>query len=336
MLEVLVNTPEILLIDSRNKSELPESENLGLASIASFLRANGIAATLSSMDVSKSAEEQLSKIEHQYDIFGFSAFHENLDFIFSAAKLIKERKPAAHICVGGRFATETADLILDACSAIDFVVLGDGEFPLLEVANLFPNLESISNLKNIYTRKDDQLLLKEVSKVSFKDNHWPTAHDYARNAYGRPSAIARLYSKRGCTCNCTFCLLPSKMQKKLKKFSGRPMQDLFDEILELNQEAGFRAFMIHDCPFDDAGKLGIQRVEEFCDILLAHDEIFSFECILDGKFIDKNSTTLVQKMRKCGIAQIMYLIGAGNLHDEKILKNQLDSPLKKKPELCYF
>lgn len=322
MLTVSVTKPRIILIDSRNKSELPESENLGLASIASFLRDNDISVTLSSLDVSKSSQDQLSNIKSQYNIFGFSAFHENVDFIFLTAKLIKEANPLAIICVGGRFATETADLILNACSDIDFVVLGDGEFPLLEVANKFPDLKSIYDLKNIYSRQIDQILLKEVSKVSFKNNHWPTAHDYARNTNGRPSAIARLYSKRGCTCNCTFCLLPSKAQKKLRKFSGRPMQDLFDEILELNKDAGFRAFMIHDCPFDDAGKLGIKRVEEFCDILLAHNEIFSFECIIDGKFINKKSESLIKKMRKAGISQIMYLIGAGNVHDEKILKNQ--------------
>jgi len=328
MLEVLVKGPSVSLVDSRDKREFTESENLGLASIASFLRGKNISVDLCSFDTCKSVEEQIDKLESNYDIYGFSLFHENVEFVFSAAKRIKEKNPKAIVCAGSKFATEAADFILNECHDLDFIVLGDGEFPLLEVAQAYPDLHTITNLTNIRTRESIKVNHKDVSRVAFENGHWPTAHDFARNTYGRPSAIARLYSKRGCTCYCSFCLLPSKAQKKLKKFSGRPMHDLFHEVLKLNREFGFKAFMIHDCPFDDAGEMGIQRVEEFCDLLLSHDQPFSFECMIDGKFIDENSVPLIQKMRKAGFSQIMYLIGSGNEHDEYILKKQRNIRLK--------
>jgi hypothetical protein len=317
----------VLLIDARDINNLPETENLGLSSIASYLRKNSVKVTTVTTNSVNVPEDEIYSIGSNYDIFGIALFHNNTDFVYSLAKEIKKLKKNSLIVGGSRFATETADRILNDCADIDCIVLGDGEVPMLSIAEYFPDKTIIDTLPNVYTRSSK--IDKYPAKYSFSVEE-SIDHDYSINTQGRPSAVARIYSKRGCACNCNFCLLAAQSQKSLKKYRSRPVEDIFKEIKYLNTNHGFRSFMIHDCPFDDAGKAGIQKIQNFCDLFANYHMQLSFQCMINGKFFDDKSLPLIKKMRKTGFTHVMFLLGAGNLDDEQIIKNQSNIQQKKR------
>ncbi len=63
----------------------------------------------------------------QADFFGLSCFTSNRRGTLALARLIRELYPQAHIAVGGPHATALARDMLEQCSAIDTVVIGEGE-----------------------------------------------------------------------------------------------------------------------------------------------------------------------------------------------------------------
>jgi len=310
---------KVALIDVRDKKEMRESENLGLANIASFLRGYGQRVDLFVANSTADADEQLRSFGFEHDLYGFTLFHANVDFVCVLAEKIKQ-KSTGLVCVGGRYATEVAEEILNDCVAIDFVVLGDGEEPLLAAAKLYPDWDAIANLATIQTRGRGTDV--ELSKFRLDQPVVIPARDFAYNENGRPTPVARLYSKRGCYCACSFCLINSPKQSKTREYESKTVSEIYDEIVTLYDRDGFRAFMFHDCPFDDAGTRGIEKIDALCDHLINNGTPLAFQCMLNGRLFNRERILLIRKMRTAGFSQIMYLIGAGSEHDMYIIKKQ--------------
>ncbi len=313
---------KIALTDIRNKRLIPESENLGLAALAHHLRNHGVQVSLTSVDSSRPIVEQLSAIDMDAQIYGFPLFHSTISCAEKLMRLIKKENRRAVICAGSRWATQSPEQIISRCPLLDMVVLGYGEGPMLEIAKAYPDMDRVNGIDNVFTRGHSATLSRrkrlEISA---------TARDLMFSSHGRANTTARLYAKKGCTRNCAFCLVNTKRQRAIKKFVGKDIDHLFSEIEALHREHGIKSFMLHDCPFDDAGVLGADRLNRFCDLAISFPENLSFECMIDGKFVTQS---LVKKMKQAGFDIVMFLLGSGNEEDMFAIKRQSGFERRKK------
>ena len=317
-------TAKVALIDVRNMRITPDTENLGLARIAAYLREQKIPTSLHVLDSAQDMDKQLHTIDQEAQIFGFPIFHANYESVVEVAGLIKSRINGSFVIVGGLFASEYADRILRDCAEIDAVVQGYGEYPVANLASVYPDTVRLSKIAGLVTRNnlDKERLSPPVHTPSIHDR-WP-ARDFVVNATRRPSAIAHLIRKSGCSHGCSFCLMNTPGNKAVKRMALRPAGDLAHEISALHDRHGFRIFMFHDCPFDDYGKEGVAQIEELCDHMTEAPARFAFQCMMNGRHLDSHNRHIIEKMKKAGFSQILFLLGAGNDRDRELIRKQKD------------
>jgi len=306
---------KVLLIDV-NYFYVPV-ENIGLDSLSSYLRAKNIDVTLLSMDANQDIEKLKAMIPMGYNLYGFSLFHTTATLVFELSRYIKNTNSNAKICVGGYLATDAYDLVLNECLEIDFVVLGFGEHPLYEAVRSIINGEPLSQLESIATRND--IVKKLPNTKEIPKGCWPS-RDLLVESIKRGCYTARISTSRGCCGNCTFCSANQfSKAANTKRWTGRDISDVYNEVLNIYNEFGIRSFTFNDGSFEDPGQLGKQRILDFCNAVVSHDtEPFSFWCFIRADSFCENDLSLIQLMRKSGFTQVYIGIEAASPEDLKL------------------
>lgn len=129
-------------------------EYLGIASIASYLRNRGEIVHIYDFSVKTPIDKIIEKIGGDYQIYGFSLFHTNAERIYQISEALKNYRQDIKIFAGGYLATYSSYDILNDCPAMDFIILGDGEYTLSNVINAMQNNGDISALASVATRND--------------------------------------------------------------------------------------------------------------------------------------------------------------------------------------
>jgi len=128
-----------------------------------------------------------------------------------------------------------------------------------------------------------------------------------------------MIGSRGCTARCSFCSMANQdSQVSHSAWKGRPIDDIFDEIREINQQYGICSFSFVDNSFEDPGKLGKKRISEFCDLCFAYSHNLHFWCYLRAETFKEEDISLIKKMRKAGFTQVFIGMEASNSEDLKL------------------
>ena len=287
-----------------------EFDNIGINRISAFLHSNGIDAKTTYI-YQENDNDIMKKIDLTCDMFGFSAYNTNIDFVFEIAKMIKERNSKKIVFLGSRFASDAADLILEESEDIDFIVLGHGEYPLLDFISLYrngKNLEEIYNLiPNIKAR--NHLIEKEDCSSDINTLVWPE-REYILS---HNNLIVNICSSHGCMGKCSFC----SVTEKKHKWSGRNANDIFSEVKMIYEKYGIRFFNIVDGSFEDFGLIGKERIKSLCQYLLEFPVKLCFRCYIRAEsFKDKKEDKeLIQLMAQAGFTNVSFGIDAGNEKD---------------------
>lgn len=240
------------------------------------------------------------------DIFGFIIYDTNAHFIYYIAPTIKREYPNSLICVMGNLAANAYKYILNDCSDIDFAIRGDGEDPLLEVINAIENKEAIDNIESVVTRRnidnDIPVAAFDISRIKYVE----------RDLLTKDSFVNILGSK-GCSGSCTFC-----DRNINKKWAGREIEDIFNEICILHEKHGSRFFVFADSTFDDPGRLGKERIRKLCNLLLNYPVKLSFRCQFRADTLYDDDKDLILLMKKVGFTQVFVGIESGNDNDLKL------------------
>ncbi len=297
---------EVSLVDARDCGRYSATENLGMAGIAAWLRECGISTALRVLDTRVDPRQVPDASWEGARAVGIALFHDNVSYVYELSRRIKQAHPEICVFVGSRFASEMALDVLHDCPTIDAVVLGEGEAPVEALLAMLRRDGTPTSAEGILARNGNPGP-PAVCRTFLRQ----TARDFAFSSR-RPAAIARLGGKRGCSRACGFCLVGSPRQRRLRAPRLRSPEDMVDEARTLREQYGVRAFMIHDCPFDEVGPDGPSRVSRLCELLRANAEPMAFECMLDGEHLSDAIAHLAPAMREAGFSQVMMLLGSGN------------------------
>ena len=193
------------------------NENLGVMSIAGMLRARGHEADLILTD--EHPKNYLDLIAgYKPDLIAFSFMTGNREWAFATARALKE-KFATPIIMGGVHPTlfpEDIDL-----STVDYICIGEGEYPVLELMNAIGNGEDGSQIKNLWCRKNGDVIKNPLRDLiqDFDPLPLPYREIYYKYRFIRDLPIKRFISGIGCPYRCTFCHNP--LQKKIYEGRGK-------------------------------------------------------------------------------------------------------------------
>lgn len=307
-------------------------EHLGTASIASYLEHHNIAVELKII-VYDSHNYCIDNILDEIppsDIIGFPIYNTNALVIYDIAHKLKERSPETLISVGGPLATDAADEILKDCGYIDLVILGDGEETYLQLIEAIENKSNIEDIQYVLTRKDKNREIKKPHVVEIEKLPW-VSRQYLEQMIKRGFGTARLTASRGCCANCSFCSHNSYTKSANKHWRGRKISDVFNEVIHLYRTYGIQSFTFNDGSFEDPGRLGKERIKEFCEFVISSGHRFHFWAFFRAETFSEKDVSLIELMKKAGFTEVFIGVESQNEVDLQFYnkratsKNNIDS-----------
>lgn len=260
MMDVLLVVPPYY-----NKMKVMTSnvkEYAGVAFLAAVLRRNGyrveiLDADLAGYDVSETVEAIRRR---RAELIGFSILQVAA---YPALEIIKQLRSfgnKAHITAGGHYPTFAREEIFGECPGIDSIVMGEGEYTLLDLVRALDHGEDWKKVQGIAYLEEGRVvvtpprpLIEDLDELPFQ------ARDTLPEVMRRVGP-ASIITSRGCYGHCAFCSINAFYRiSPGKKWRARSPNNVVDEIETLVRRFGTKIFVFNDDNFVGPGKVGKQR-----------------------------------------------------------------------------
>jgi radical SAM superfamily enzyme YgiQ (UPF0313 family) len=222
------------------------SINFGISYISSFLKKNGHQTELLILSRSFGKKNYINikrKMEEfRPEIIGFYSFASQYKFISDISKFIKLNYPKIFLIIGGPHATLNPETVIE--DSFDAVCLGEGEKPMLDLANMLEKNKFPSRINNLWIKKNSKIeknqispFLEDLDSLPFPDRTiWENY--IGVNLYTKKHVSILL--GRGCPHNCTYCCnhALSKITKG-KYVRLRSPQNIIKELNQINDRYPF-------------------------------------------------------------------------------------------------
>jgi len=201
----------------------PIGFNIGISILSSILKSKSHKVKLIHLNeaVGFSLDKDRIKqkiIEYNPNIIGISVNSNQFPIGIEIAKFIKKDiDKKIPILFGGIHPTMNAEQTLNY-DCVDMVIVGEGEESILELIEKFQRKEDISQIKNLWLKKDGKIIKNRLrgfislSEVPFMD---VSIYDFQKIIDSRNGWIDVILS-RGCPFNCTYCF-------------NKPYKDIYSE-----------------------------------------------------------------------------------------------------------
>ncbi|MEI6631162.1 MAG: radical SAM protein [bacterium] len=299
---------EVLLINAKSwQGQPPSYLPYGILWIAGLLRNNGFSVALLDRNVdNRSLSEVMAKENPK--IVGISCLTGPvINDAINISKIIKERHKDVTLVWGGIHPTIFPRHVL-VQPYVDYVISGEGEFPLLELARYLRYGEGkLEQIKNLGYKLGKELILNEnrdfIDLNILPNPGWDLVDikKYIQKKFYSNKVIT-LNTSRGCPWRCAFCYNQAVNHRRWRGISAEKVVEHM-EYLESNY--GIRGFQFYDDEFDVDEK----RVLKMCDILIKKKKRYSF-----GHFSRVNhiKTERLRKEKEAGLRFIEFGIESGS------------------------
>jgi len=314
---------------AKNKNITPIFPPFGLAYIAAVLKKENIPVKILESNAFDLNHEQIKKEINEYnpDIVG----------ITSTTSLIEESHEIAQLCdkkikviIGGIHASSMPQETMEKFPRFDFLVGGEGEFTVLELAQR----KTIAKIKGLSYKKDGKIihnppreLNNNLDNLPFPERELlPMDKYFSVGVKQTPSDY--ILSSRGCPYQCIFCV---DHLVHGRRFRFRSPENIIKEVEEIYKKG------VRDWDFiDDNFTLLIERVEKFCDLMIEKglNKKMSWRCA-NGIRVDRITPELLKKMKEAGCYMVSLGIESGNEEIlEKMKKNINLNKVRKAVQWC--
>jgi len=231
---------DILLIhlgkSVRNKQDIVLPP-LGTLYLAEYLNQHGIDTKIANLNIGQKTKEisSLYPLIKKYDIkiLGLPLhWHQQSFNVIDSATKLKKAFPDIKIILGGSTATFFHREIMSNFFSIDFIIRGDAEIPLLNLAKkILEGKKSFYNVPNLTWRQDKTIITNKQSYVCNQKIVNSIIHPNfdsflkerefsfeANSSQNRPQAKTTIFNPaRGCSGDCPYCGGSKTAQKILYK-----------------------------------------------------------------------------------------------------------------------
>jgi len=283
---------QIGLVDVMDKSSSGNGPNVAIAALSGYLTANGHEVGV--LDVFHAArEEQARFLGSAWGLVGISASSFDFQVGLRAAVEVKKRT-GAPIVFGGPHASVAREEIL-AQPDVDYAIYGEGEIPLLGLAELLakdrrPQAARLKEINGLIFRDGQDVIVNPPqSRVADLDTlPLPAYRLFPMEKYSEH----HITTSRGCPFSCVFCASGAILGKK---WIARSPERIVEEIECLIRDFGKKTVVI----VDDTFNLDVERVKRFCRILLERNLGISW-LLMAGLRADRTDLEMLQLMKASG------------------------------------
>ncbi len=245
-------------------------EPMGLMYIGAMLKKEGYTVEILDADVLSLTLDQtvLEITKRSARVIGFSLMQRALPTVKLLVNKIRNQGVEAHICCGGFSATLSAKYILEQITAIDSIVLGEGENTFVCLIKAIKEKIEWENLAGIAFKKDGMVVINQPTmKVDIDSLPWPS-RDLLLNCFSK-TGYATILGSRGCYGICTFCSNQAFERASVgSNWRGRNPADVADEIQNLNDVYGINMFKFNDPNLFGPGRSGRQHIINLCNEII--------------------------------------------------------------------
>jgi len=246
----------------------------------------------------------------QPDIIGFSILNANRWGGIEIARMAKQINPNVTVVFGGIGATFLWEHLLTHFKEIDFIVMGEGEYPFLNlVKTMVQGNKDFKDIPGIAFRSNGEIIRNPPAEIISDLDELPTPAKYFE--------YNQVASSRGCTMECTFCGSPAFWSRKVRFRSAMH----FVKELETLYHKGITFFYFSD----DTFTINKRRVIEICKAIIQKNLMISWFAIARVDHVDEE---ILYWMRSAGCIQISYGVESGSntvraFLNKKITKDQI-------------
>ena len=271
---------------------------IGIMQLASWLEKHGHKATLHDClgphappGIEANAKRVLAT---RPDLVGFSATTSGFMDAVDMAALIKDRDPAVRIAFGNVHVSSLGAPVLDAFPEIDYLVVGEGEGAMLDLAEGTPPagiphlvFRDVSGRATSNPRRTRILNLDELPYPAYeKLSGFPHAYHLPLFSYAKRHG-ATMITSRGCPYTCSFC--DRTVFERLYKTNSA--EYTYEHMKYLRDRFG-----VHHINFyDDLFTANRRRVTELCELLIRKPLGMQFNCAIRTGHTSEGMLRLLKK-----------------------------------------
>lgn len=265
---------------------------LGIAYIAAVLEIGGVEVRIIDAPAVEMDFETIKKEIQKYspDMVAITSVTPTVSNALKVAEISKKACPKAIIVLGGYHPTFTYQELLKY-DYVDLVVVGEGEYTMLELVKTLERGENLRNVKGIACKNfktPPRPVIEDLDNMPFPARHLLPMEDYKIMNMKLP--IGTLISGRGCPFHCSFCASSAMHGHKLRLRSSENVVDEMEHLKE-DHNAEMIAFM------DDTFTLNKKRVYDICDEIQERKLDRYWGCTAR---VDTISEELLCKMKEAG------------------------------------
>ena len=226
------------------------------------------------------------------------------------AKAIKETLPDCKIIVGGWHASYVPDSLLDN-PEIDYVVMGEGERAITELATCITNgneqaamtIPGVACKRQGKNIKNPPKFIENMDEIPYPARHLLKLELYDRTVEYlnvKPADIMSI--SRGCVYNCGFCETKKLWGNICRAFSP---QRVIGEIKDLQSKYGTKGIYF----INDNFTLRKKQTIELCNLMVENN--LDLEWVCDTR-VDLVNQELLETMSKAGCKTIWFGVESGS------------------------
>jgi radical SAM superfamily enzyme YgiQ (UPF0313 family) len=296
---------------------------MGILFLGSFIESKGYDIRIFDLSFHKKIDPLIyyEKIlrKNDFDVIGFSVMTSQILNVIKMAKIAKNFNPNIFIICGGISATFLDKDMLENIPEIDFIIRGEGEFPLLELLAVLENnninsrtyYEKLKGIKGLsfrdqsknYHRNDDAPIIKDLDKLPFPNrnllkNNYSLLIGDLRVISGKMTSFL---TSRGCPYNCTYCSCGAFRNRRCDM---RSPENIAEEIEYMANE-GFKEIMI----VDDQFFLNKKRTLKICKLIKKLNYDLNFYC---ESRVDSIDLEVIRNSVEMGMKAIFFGFESGS------------------------
>ena len=331
---LLVNPPQTFLPGSE-----PPAGNLpiGLMYIAAVLTREGVEVEVldafmglgstfkqdgETATVGMPAENIKKEIEQlKPDIVGLAGpFTCQISNTLKVSELVKQANSKILTVVGGPHVTLVPKEFLEEAKDVDVVVVGEGEYTMLEVTQVFQGVKKLEDVKSIAYRQEGKVVLNsprppidDLDKLPYPAYNLVNMEHYLNPPQGIgyrsfQNRAVSMVTSRGCPYNCCFCAVHLHMGQRFRAHSAQYVLDHIQYLVD--------KYKVKNIFFEDDNlTLDLKRFEAICDGIVERKIRIGWETP-NGVRADCLNMELLKKMKRSGANSIFVGVESG---DQQIL-----------------
>ncbi len=207
-LSLLLIYPDFLESEKYTRGKLGNYSE-GLASISAVLKNAGYSVELYHQCYMPDEKEFIEKVQSfNSNLIGFTARTTAIPFITEMCSWLKQSVPEKMVVIGGYHPTLVPEEVL-AIEGCDAVVVGEGEYPTLELMDCISKGEDYTNIQSIFFKTPEGDIIKNPIRPLLEDLDELPFPDFElfdfENLDRSKNFTAMVMLSRGCLFSCTYC-----------------------------------------------------------------------------------------------------------------------------------